>query len=143
MPNLRFDIGSQIYFKLIKTNSQNYSSKFKSNNEDWIQYKYELITYDKFYVDSEGAQNYTANMFQFNLGLRRKLTNKIDLLSEVNLITKYEFYYDYSYTVNYFINNSTNPTSTDNFYGNVDDKNLLKTNFVYYNIGVTYNFGKE
>jgi hypothetical protein len=150
LPKLHFDLGAQIYIKFYSENKKSFSSDYKFNNESWIEYKYEFVTYHKYYnslnssIDNDSVSNYTGNMYQFNADVRFEVSDNMYISTGVNWVMNYEFNYDFNYSINYYSNGSTEPTSTDTYHGNVDKiKSVSTTNFVYFNLGLVYKFGKE
>jgi hypothetical protein len=122
-----------------------YSSDYTSNNEDWLEYRYELTTY---YDNDHHASGIPIGFIQ-PLNLELNATVKFNVYKNLflNVGVSYTrnniFFYDYSYDILYYQNNSSTPTASYSFLGlagNGGQQYGVRDQFVYLNAGLSYKF---
>lgn len=145
---LLIDIGWDVINRFYFPKSDRYYSDFKSNNEDWIKYKYEFITYYDKYYENDGTVDNRRYMYlnaDVNLHFIGKISNIIYVDFGFNYSRNNVFFYDYTYTVQYYYGGSPTPTSTWSFLGIdglFDPKYAIRDHYIYLSLGLSYKFGK-
>lgn len=143
------DIGCHIVNRYYFKTKSIYYTDFHFNNEDWIEYKYNLTTYyGKYYENNVGIENkrYMYLNLDFNINLMLELFKNTYLTFGVSYSRNNIFFYDYTYTINYYNNGSSIPTSTFSFEGlegAFNPKFGVREHYLYFNFGMSYKFGKK
>lgn len=124
--------------------ARTYSSEYYSNNEDWIEFKYDLKTYHgSFYkndlnIPESSYKNINSEIY---LGSKFKTSDQTFLSLKLFYSRNNLFFYDYTYSIQYFENGSTTPTSTYTYLGLQEDfKNVIKDQYWYFSLGFGYRF---
>lgn len=114
----------------------------------WIEYGYELNAYYDGRYDESGFYDNTSpfNVFHWNTEFSMTLKWKLYEWLLVNMGFSYSrnniFYYDYTFDVNIYHNNSETPTASDTQLpfkpDNPEWKQQVRNHFVYINFGVTF-----
>jgi len=140
------DIGLHVVDRYSTTKTDTYSKGLHFNNEDWIEYSYDLKTYKgRYYENNMGIDNkkYMYINLNYSLNLMFRLMEGTFLNLGASYTRNNIFFYDYQYSINYYTNGSTTPTSTVNFEGldgNFDPKYGVRDHFLYFNVGLLYKF---
>ncbi|NOQ70424.1 MAG: hypothetical protein GQ574_00390 [Crocinitomix sp.] len=147
---LILDIGSDVVYRLFLSNDfskmKSYSSDFMSNNEEWIEYKYDLNTYHGEYFSNDSRINHSGSVgLDINAFLRFRTGDQSFINMGVNLTTHNIFYYDYNYSINYYTDGVLSSTYT--YVGLVgslpNTKFGIRNTNIYFNLGYTYTFKKK
>lgn len=143
VPNSQFNIDMKLNFVrrqfLSKTNS--YSSGFVSNNEDWIEYSYELVTYTGGFYEQNNkgleAGYYRPINTEAYLGTLYEFKN-LAFMFGVTYSRNYFVFNDFNFDVNYYTNGSTTPTGTYSYNGFLDGtKFVTRDHFFTMSMGVS------
>ncbi len=138
---LTFYAGWSLVYRRYFKDSKQYFSDFKSNNEDWIEYSYDLKTYYNDYYESE--LNHSGQFGNhFRLGLKYPINDQFKLNVGLSLTTHNNFFYDFEYWINYYVGGSEDPTSTYHFGGIMgtfpDTKFGIRDDNLFFKVGLTY-----
>jgi hypothetical protein len=125
--------------------SRSYSSDFVFNEtQDWIEYKYDLTAYydDYFPNDLDLLPSKFKNInLESSIGLKYKLVENLYLNTNLTYTRNNIFFYDFSYTINYYMNGSSTPTSTYKNLGIQDGyKFAIRDHYLYFSAGLSYKF---
>jgi len=142
---LILDLGINWIERIYSNKIDNYKTAYKSNNEDWIKYKYDLTTYyDRLYINESNIRgnDMTFNL-EYNVHIKAKIYKNTYLNFGFNYTRNNIFFYDYTVDVLYFHNGSTTPTAFwfDQGFGD-KTKNGIRDHFLYFNFGISYKFEK-
>jgi hypothetical protein len=142
------DLGCHIVDRYALNKTKSYATGFHYNNEDWIEYKYDLTTYHGKYYENDGVVESKAYMY-LNLDFSATLMLELSTNMYLNLGVSYSrnnvFFYDYSYEINYYYNGSTIPSETQTFeglQGDFDPKFGMRDHYLYFETGLSYKFGR-
>ncbi len=145
-----FDLSFGAYLKLYKTNEKTFNSDFKYNNQDWIEYKYNIKMYHQYYIfKTTTTSNKLETNFStwINLHLKTSLRNNLYLDMGIDFLFGLDYFYNFSYTVKeHKIKKDPNTGENINYISSVyNDLGFLsirhRTNdFIYSSIGLTYKF---
>ena len=141
---LYFDLGLCIVDRYPLKKYQNYNSDFKFNNEDWIEYRYEIETFHGQHLpNSDGIQN--RNYIDLNAEVSADLSFFMRDRFRVKLGLSYSrnnyFFYNYNYSIRYYYNGSTTPSATSEVEGLASGYYGVRDHYVYTSLGVTFRLG--
>ena len=139
------DLGVNMIQRFYFKDSDTYKIDYKSNNEDWIKYKYNLTTYyDKFYINESNIKGkHLFYNLEYNLHFKAKIRKNTYLNLGVNYTRNNIFFYDYTVDVLYYYNGSTTPNGFWSDLGFGDNtKYGIRDHFLYFNFGISYKFEK-
>lgn len=144
--NLVLDIGSDLVYRLFLSKdfsqAKTYSIDFKSNNEDWIEYKYDLTTFHGEYFDNDALVNHSGSVgLDINAFLRFRTGEQSFINAGFNLTTHNIFFYDYAYSINRYTGGVLSSSYT--YLGLPDSKFGIRTTNLYFNVGYTYVFKEK
>ncbi len=138
---LLLDIGGSLVYRQFFKETKTYAENFQFNNEDWIEYEYTLTTFHGKWYDNNLEKSHIG-IFGTELSalLKFNIAPQSYLNFGLSYTTRNSFFYDYQYTVLYYLNDSPTPTSTITNFGFIDVKYGSNDNFLYLNFGYTYMF---
>ena len=138
---LLIDFGGSVVFRHFFNETKTYTQDFRFNNEDWIEYNYSLATFHGKNYSNDKNIPYTG---KFGTELSALLKFKCSPQSYINFgfsySTRNTFFYDYRFTVRYYMNDSPTPTYTIQNLGLLGDKYGVLDNYLYLNFGYTFVF---
>jgi hypothetical protein len=138
---LLLDLGGSLVFRQFFNETNTYTQDFRFNNEDWIEYNYSLKTFHGTNYENNKNIPYTG---RFGTELSALLKFRCSPHSYLNFgfsySTRNTFFYDYRFTVRYYMNDSPTPTYTIQNVGLLGDKYGVLDNYLYLNFGYTFVF---
>ncbi|MGV6862739.1 MAG: hypothetical protein ACWA41_13285 [Putridiphycobacter sp.] len=150
--NIYLEISGGIYYKYYHNNHKNYHSDYKYNNEDWIEYSYNINTYHNYtyYPNGRKALVFNANGWMSS-NLKFQLQNNLYFNIGMEIIYGFRFYYDTFNSIKYHLTHIdtetgeiTYSTVTENHHGLIAfPKAISLDNFIYTTVGLTYKFGNK
>lgn len=126
-------------------NEKRYASGFKTNNEEWIEYQYDLRTYHNKIVETDDQLNFFDLYLNSELGLQLagkiadRLNWNFNLTYYRNLYNYYNFELDLRY---YYLGQGTSHTIYDNvWYQSFNDEKLIqREHYFALGFGLSYKF---
>ncbi|MBK6952787.1 MAG: hypothetical protein IPH24_12255 [Crocinitomicaceae bacterium] len=145
---LLIDFGCEVVDKFYFSKVDNYSSDYIKNStptDQWIDYSYDLTTYyDQFYPSGDITGGYRRLFLDWNLHLKFLLSHDLYFDFGFNYTRNNLFFYDYSYSVRYYVGGSETPTNYYSFLGTAPPhKNAVRNHYLYLNFGLSYKFGNN
>ena len=141
--NLGIDFVKRNSFYDTKT----YSQGFTRGRDDWLEYKYSFEAfYDGLYppgfpyYDNRSPFNPNHWSAEFLISLELNIYKGLYFKLGFSYARDYRLYYDYTYKVRYYEDNSTVPYLWFSSPIHADTKKSLISNFFYINTGLTYRF---
>jgi len=138
--NIALELGYNVVYRqylknLITTEKLDYSN----NNEDWIEYKYKIETYDieaiTTFTNIRKISKFSNFLFA---NLKLKVFNTFYYNLGINYLSNISFYTNYTYDMFYYHNNSPTPTGHNSY--TVSKPKEIKTNYLYLNTSLSYKF---
>ena len=144
--NVEVDLGSDLVYRffLNKDFSQAklYSTDFISNNEDWIEYKYNLTTFHGSYFENDARINHSGSVgLDINAFLKLKMGTQSYINLGFNLTTHNIFFYDYTYSINRYSDGIISDSYT--YLELPESKFGIRTTNLYFNLGYTFLLKKK
>jgi len=146
------DLGCDVVDKFYSSKIDNYSSDYIKNTnpgDQWIDYSYNLTAhYDEYYENNfhiDGS-NFKYVFLDWSLQLKFLLKQNLYFDFGFNYTRNNIFFYDYTYSVRYYIGGSTTPTNIYNhggLTGLFDPKYAVRDHYLYLHFGMSYKFGKK
>lgn len=143
------DIGFQFVDRYPLRKQKDYVIDFKTSNQDWIEYKYELNSYFGKYYQNDGTIKNNRNIHlnsDYNATLKFKLKSNFYFNLGFSYTRNNFFFYNYKYSILYYYNGSTTPNETYNFWGVsgvFDPKYPVRDHFFFINTGISYKFDRK
>ena len=143
---LILDIGFQFVDRYPVHKSIDYISDYKSNDQDWIKYKYELNAYFGDFYNNDGTIHNNKYIYlnaDYNAHLKFRIKDEIFFNLGFSYTRNNFFFYNYKYTIQYYENGSTTPTQTQYFLGadpTLNSKFPIRDHFIYINTGISWKF---
>lgn len=143
---LILDLGFQFVDRYPVRKEEVYQSDYKTTTQNWIRSKYELNAYYGKYYNNDGTignNRYIYLNSDINATLKFNLKNSFCFNLGFSYTRNNFFFYDYTYSIEYYYNGSTTPSETFHFlgmFGNGDPKFPVRDHFFYINTGVSYKF---
>ena len=138
------NIGLHAVDRYHSSKGDNYTSGFKSNNEDWIKYSYQLTThYDSYYENDENIGNkpYIYLNAELSAQVKFKMGDHTYLDLGLSYTRNNYFFYDFRYEVLRFVTGNPQPVSTTTYYGFIDGTKFgIRDHYLYFSAGISYKF---
>lgn len=140
---IHLDLGWRIVDRYPIQKNATYLSDFKFNNEDWIEYSYEIDTYYGSYRQNNKVVKFATYIdlnAQFEIDLSFDLSEKLRLQTGITYSRNNYFFYNYNYTFRYYYNGSSTPNETVQNIGAFPGDLGVLDHYLYLNAGLTYKF---
>lgn len=142
---LILELGVQFVDRYYFQNEVDYTNgDFQSNNEDWIEYKYDLKTHHGEMYDNNKTVELKPYLYlnsEYNATLKFKVTKNMFFNVGFSYSRNNIYFYDYTFSVLYYYNGSTTPNGYFNENGIIgDEKHAVRTHYFYLNSGLSYKF---
>ena len=145
---LTLDFGIELVRRFYGQEIDVYSIDYQSNNESWIQYKYDLTTYyDKHHANGDRISNRGSIRAEYMAKAKFKLSERLRFNFGFTFAPRNFFFYNYSYRILYYHNGSTTPTASYHFAGLLDWDIFgnplqygVEDHYLYLNTGLTFRF---
>lgn len=138
----RIELGAELTLRNSSFDQTTYSTELAKTDYDWMKYSYEINIYDKRPSDFPLALGYQKKTVNGNYNLSFLFPVKSNFI--INLDFEYTggliYYYSFNYTSFIYTDNSTIPTTINNFENPI---NYMKKNNLYASIGLSYKFRIE